>query len=184
MSAAEIVARIVRALNQSGIPYMLVGSFSSNLYGVPRSTKDADFVLQLQGRSINEVVTLLGQDFRLDPQMSFETITATLRYRLQHVSSAFTIEFFQLSDDPHDQARFARRVQTEFAGSPSFVPTPEDVIITKLRWSKHGQRAKDIDDVRNVLAIQLPNLDMPYIRSWCDRHGTTALLDRLLQLPL
>jgi len=78
MTAVEIVSRVIDALNQSAIPHMLVGSFSSNLYRVPRSTKDADFV-------------------------------------------------------------------------------------------------------QNVLAIQLPNLDMPYIRSCCVQHNTLGLLDRLLQ---
>jgi len=181
MTAVEIVSRVIDALNQSAIPYMLVGSFSSNLYGVPRSTRDADFVLQLESTPINTLVSLLGPDYRLDPQMSFETVTATTRYKLHHTATAFTIELFLLSPDPHDQLRFARRLQTVFNARHVFVPTPEDVIITKLRWSKQGQRAKDLDDVRNVLAIQLPNLDMPYIRSWCAQHNTVGLLDRLLQ---
>ena len=45
----DVTLRVVDASNACGSPYMLVGSFSSNLYGIPRSTKDADFVLQLQG---------------------------------------------------------------------------------------------------------------------------------------
>ena len=37
------------ALTASGIAYLLAGSFSSNYYGIPRSTKDADFVVELRG---------------------------------------------------------------------------------------------------------------------------------------
>jgi hypothetical protein len=47
MTAVDFVGRVIDALNQLGIPFMLVASFSSNLYGIPRSTKDADFVIQL-----------------------------------------------------------------------------------------------------------------------------------------
>ena len=36
---------VLDALEQADIPYMLVGSFASNLYGVPRATQDADVVI-------------------------------------------------------------------------------------------------------------------------------------------
>jgi hypothetical protein len=42
--------------------------------------------------------------------------------------------------------------------------------------SRQG-RARDRDDVRNVIAVQGGALDWPYIHSWCDRHGTRQLLD-------
>ena len=41
---ASIMVRVADALSAAGIPYLLAGSFSSNYYGIPRSTKDADFV--------------------------------------------------------------------------------------------------------------------------------------------
>ena len=55
------------------------------------------------------------------------------------------------------------------------------VIITKLRWSKGGNRRKDVDDVQGILAVQAGALDLPYIRTWCDQHGTRALFEQLLQ---
>jgi hypothetical protein len=49
MTAGEsITVRVADALKACGIAYMLSGSFASNFYGIPRSTKDADFVVQLQ----------------------------------------------------------------------------------------------------------------------------------------
>ncbi len=54
------------------------------------------------------------------------------------------------------------------------------VVITKLRWGRHANRSKDLDDARNVLAVRQGDLDMAYIRNWCAGHGTTAILDRLL----
>jgi hypothetical protein len=35
-------------LDEVQVPYMLVGSFSSNLYGRERGTKDADFVVTIE----------------------------------------------------------------------------------------------------------------------------------------
>ena len=179
MSAEAITLAVVETLDALGVPYMLVGSFSSNLYGIPRSTQDADFVVQLESVSISSVRDRLGSGFELDPQMTFETITATSRYRLQHRNSAFKVELFLLSDDPHDKERFSRRRRLPLQGRDVFVPSPEDVIITKLRWSKQGARAKDIDDVRDVLSVQGDGLDWDYLLRWCAAHGTADLLERV-----
>ena len=180
MNSNDITLAVLRAIEQLGLPYMLVGSYSSNMYGVPRATQDADFVVQMGDTPISEVCRLLGEDFRLDPQMSFESVTGTMRYILSHRFSSFKVELFLLSNDLHDQQRFARRRQAAFLGKAVSVPTAEDVIITKLRWSKGGARRKDVDDVENVLAVQGDALDLAYIRQWCDRHSTREMFEKLL----
>jgi len=40
----DVALRVSEARGAAGVPFMLVGGFSSNLHGIPRSTKDADFV--------------------------------------------------------------------------------------------------------------------------------------------
>ena len=180
VASNNLVFQVIDSLDQLDIPYMLVGSYSSNIYGVVRATQDADFVLELGDRSLSSVMRRLGPDFYLDPQMSFETVTATQRYNILHKKSGFKIELFMLSDDPHDKARFARRANVTFAGHAVSLPTPEDVIIMKLRWSKGGNRRKDVEDVENVIAVQGDVLDLPYIRQWADQHDTRELFEKLL----
>ena len=70
------------------------GSLSSNLYGIARATQDADFVVQLDGRVLAKLIERLGPAFRLDRQMSFETVTATRRFVLQLEDNPFKIELF------------------------------------------------------------------------------------------
>lgn len=180
MTAVEFVIRVVTALDKNAIPYMAVGSFSTNVYGKPRSTKDADFVVELGDVPISRLVADIGPDFDLESQMSFETVTSTSRYRLHHRDTKFLVELFLLSSDPHDQERFRRRVAGDIGGHRAFVPTAEDVVITKLRWSKQGQRPKDVEDVRGVLKVQRGRLDLEYVRCWTDRHGTRELFEQLL----
>ena len=55
MTSDELAARVMDALNTSGIPYMTVGSFSTNLYGIYRSTRDADFVIQAGPSDVSEL---------------------------------------------------------------------------------------------------------------------------------
>lgn len=47
MTGNEGLAALISVLNAGEYPYMIVGSYSSNFYGIPRSTKDADLVLSV-----------------------------------------------------------------------------------------------------------------------------------------
>jgi hypothetical protein len=180
VTSNDIVLRFLKVFDEVGVQYMLVGSYSSNFYGRPRSTKDADFVLQLQGDSISAICSKLGSGFKLDPQMSFETVTSTMRYIVTHINSVFKIALFLLSNDPHDRLRFQRRQKEDFEGHEVWLPTAEDVVVTKLRWSKGGRRKKDVDDVTDVLKVRHSRLDLAYIRHWTDQHGTRELFEQLL----
>ncbi len=184
VKAEDAAVLCIDALEALAIPYMVVGSLTTNYYGVPRSTQGADFVVELGELSISQIAARLGDTFKLDSQMSFETVTGTVRHRMRLIEHPLTVEFFLLGNGEHDKSRFQRRVRTHMLGRQTWVSTAEDVIITKLRWSKHARRTKDADDVRDVLAVQGDNLDLPYLHEWCARHDTRQLLDHIrTQLP-
>ena len=175
MKTDDIVLAVIDALNAECIPYLLVGSFSSNYYGIPRSTLDADFVIEISEKSVTCLRPHLGADFTLDPQTAFETITGTIKNVIKVKSTDFEVELFRLSRDAHDQERFQRRRCVKLLGRDVYLPTAEDVIITKLRWL----RRKDYDDVTNVIAVQGTRLDWEYVQNWCDEHGTRETLEEI-----
>jgi hypothetical protein len=182
VTTEEAVAALIKTLNELEVPYMIVGSYSSNFYGLARSTKDADVVVNLPNDiSIGIIAKKLGPAFRLNPQGGFETVTATPKYVVTLVDIPFTIEIFLLSGDEHDQERFRRRRQVQMMGCATFIPAPEDVIVMKLRWaaSRGKGQGKDWSDVANVIAISGDVIDWPYVYSWCDKHGTRELLDSI-----
>jgi hypothetical protein len=47
MNERELLVDCLRRLNQTGIDYYLTRSMASNYWGVPRSTHDLDFAVQL-----------------------------------------------------------------------------------------------------------------------------------------
>jgi hypothetical protein len=174
----EVALNVIEALDIERIPYMLVGSFSSNFYGIPRSTADADIVVQLAEKSITSIVPHLHSALRLEPQMSFETVTGTMKHVLEAVGRDydFKVEVFRLSDDPHDQERFRRRRAERLFDRDIYLPTAEDVIVTKLRWL----RRKDRPDIENVIQVQQATLDWQYIERWCEAHQTRDSLYEIL----
>lgn len=177
MTSLEVLDRVISILDDMGIEHMLVGAFSAIAYGLARTTKDADFVVACEPQDLPRIAAALGPEFSLDRQIQFETLTHSKRSVVTHRSSGFTVEFFYLGDDPHHHERFRRRRRGMVGslGRGAWLPSPEDVVIQKIRWG----REKDIADARNVIAVCLDTLDWTYLRSWTDRHGTTELATRL-----
>lgn len=179
MTLEQLVCRLVDALDQAGIAYMLVGSLSTSFYSVSRGTQDADLVVSCPGTQIRDLLKVLGDEFERDPQLAFETVTGTSKSLLRVKQTGFQIEVFFLSNDEHDQQRFARRRLVPAFGTNAYLPTLEDVLVTKLRWLHLAARRKDEEDVRVLLKLHADDVDWFYVESWCDRHGTRELLEKL-----
>lgn len=181
MTPDAALAALVDALDAAAIPYMLVGSLASNLHGVPRATRDADLVVDLEADGLGRLAGALPRGLELQPQAAFEGVTATRRHLITLSGSAFVCELFVRSDDAHDLERFARRRRITVLGKPTWVASAEDMVVTKLRWAVEAHRSKDRDDMRNIIAVRGRDLDWPYIERWASLHGTRALLDEIRQ---
>ena len=131
--------------------------------------------------NVDALIQRLGPLVTFDAQVNFDTLTWGRRHVGQSRSSPpFKVELFETFDDPFVIAEFSRRqeVFVPILNRTTWLPTPEDVIVQKLRWG----RSKDLDDARDVLAVQGPEtLDMAYIENWCRRHGTSERLRAALE---
>ena len=90
MKGNEAVVALIGALENLSIDYMVTGSFASNLHGVPRSTKEADFVVEAPPEQIDRLLDGLQAPLKSDPQMFFETVTSSRRWSgwtVRHLSS-------------------------------------------------------------------------------------------------
>lgn len=172
MTGDQAVVELLRLLGQLDIPHMLVGSYSSNFYGIPRSTKDADLVVLVEGEQLKALQERLPSGLVMEEQALFEMVTATRKELLKVEGSSFQIELFHLSEDEFDQLRFQNRVAVDYGdGVTTFLPRAEDVIVQKLRWAAGAQRKKDFDDVVSILKVHEP-INFDYIEFWCERHGS------------
>ena len=183
MTLEALAIKVIEAAESAGVEFMAVGSVAAGAYGVPRSTRDVDLLVSVTVEGgVAAVISKLDPIVTFDAQVVFDTLTWGRRHVGQSRSAPpFKVELFEMFDDPFVQSEFARRQQVfvPVLGRAAWLPTPEDVIVQKLRWG----RSKDLDDARDVLAVQGPDsLDMAYIEKWCAQHGTgerlqTALAD-------
>jgi hypothetical protein len=132
LTADDALVAILAALDDSAIPFMIVGSLASNFHGVPRSTRDADVVVELTPGALERLSNALRPPLSLAAQGGFEAVTGTTRYLIVLEDSPFVAELFVRSDDAHDRERFQRRQRVELLGHPAFIATAEDMVVTKL----------------------------------------------------
>lgn len=181
MTIDELAAVVADACRAEGVPHMFTGALASGLYGSPRSTADVDVVVDVADpTAMPRLVARLAAVATFDTQVQFDTLTfGSRRIGTTRSLPPLIIELFALFDDAFVREQFARRREQFMAtvGRSLPVPTAEDVIVQKLRWA----RGKDIDDARDVLAVQgLGRLHLDYIRRWCERHGTLATLEAIV----
>ena len=177
--------QVISACEAEGVAHMVTGALAFNLYGIPRSTKDVDIVIDVSGpEGIAKLIARLEPGIEFRDQVQFDTLT----WGRRHIgrpkgNTALEVELFELFDDPFVREQFRRRKKTKSGQIKleTWVPTAEDVVVQKIRWG----RSKDLDDARDVLAVQGPEtLDMQYVRGWCETHGTLARLEKILtELP-
>lgn len=74
----------------------LVGSFSSNYWGIPRSTKGAEFVIFLPRTDLQVLCEKLSGFRWIDDQMRFETIMGTQKLLTRHEACGFEVELFSI----------------------------------------------------------------------------------------
>ena len=175
MTSEETAFSVIDALEKTGVAYMIVGSLATNFYGIARSTRDADILVEVNESTLQAIRDSLPGNLILDPQLTFETATFACKSVIKDRQSPFEVELFHLSDDEHNRRQFERRQRVRYAQTETWIPSAEDVIIAKLRWGLQLNRRKDEDDVRDVIAVQKANLDWSYVESWCDKHGTRQL---------
>ncbi|HZH96403.1 MAG TPA: hypothetical protein VEY06_10980, partial [Flavisolibacter sp.] len=78
--------------------------------------------------------------------------------------SGFKADFIILKNEPYREIEFERRREMDFYGTPVFIVSPEDLLLSKLIWIQELQSNLQEQDIVNLAASQ--NLDWKYIILW------------------
>lgn len=174
----EVLKLVCFKLNQADIPYMLTGSFASNFYTVPRMTRDADIVIELQGPNIKKLFQIFKNDFYFEENSITDAIVNQSMFNIIHNNSVFKIDFIIRKDTIYRDLEFQRKRQIQFENDQVWIVSPEDLIISKLFWAKDSFSEMQLQDIRNLMT-SVENLDMDYIKKWVQKLGLNDIFDRI-----
>ncbi len=179
MEQQELLLRTVEILDVLNIPYMVTGSFAVNFYGIPRTTHDIDLVVQIRSADATRLAQSFSADFYAEPEFMRQAIDQQFMFNVIDPSSGLKIDFWILKREPYDAERFRRRRQQMVFGHAVWMPSPEDVILSKLLWYKEAQTDKHLNDARGVWDMQKESLDRDYLRAWAMRLSILTFLEQL-----
>ncbi len=181
MTEAELLRDCLRRLNRAGVGYMLTGSMASNAWGIPRTTHDLDFVLQLPPAQVPKLIaTFTHADYFIDEPAVRAAYRPPHQFNVIHVPSALKADFWMLRPVPLEREIFRRRVKDVWFGETLWLATAEDVILHKLYWNSLTPSDRQLSDVAGVVAVQAGRLDLPYLRHWAAEIGLTEQLEAAL----
>ena len=99
--SVSVLLSVVAVFERLGIPYLVSGSMASALYGVARSTLDADIVADIRQDQVSALVSALGKEFYADDQMIRDAIKHRGSFNLIHLTTMFKVDVFIRKDlDP------------------------------------------------------------------------------------
>lgn len=182
----EVTLKVTATLEKLGIPYFISGSFASALYGMVRSTQDADIVADMQQEHCQALVSALWDEFYVDDEAIAEAIQHNSSFSIIHRETMFKVDIFVPRQRPFLQSQFARVQRQSFTlekeVSTNFA-SPEDVILSKLEWYRLGSGVSNLQwrDVLGVLKTRANKLDLDYLRKWAGELDVGDLLERALQ---
>lgn len=181
LSALLAVTGVLEALH---IDYLVGGSLASSLHGIPRSTQDADVVVDLRPERVGELVDALQGRFYVDAESAASAVDRSAAFNVIHLETMFKVDLFVLGQDPLAREELARRQRFSVGEGATgvFVASAEDTVLQKLIWYRLGNEISDRQwrDLVGVLQVQGGRLDRAYLERWATELGLEALLREAL----
>jgi len=171
----EFVKEIARRLDSAGILYMITGSIALALYARPRMTRDIDLVIDCRPRDSETIVRLFESDCYVDPASVRDAIATRRMFSIIHNEWVIKADFIVRKEEAYRKVEFGRRRGFEIEGVTVWVVSPEDLVLSKLQWSKDTGSELQRDDVRAILH-SVRNLDWGYLEKWSIDLGVEDLL--------
>jgi hypothetical protein len=181
----EVTLLVTGVFEKLGVPYLIGGSLASTLYGMVRTTQDADIISQMRPEHIEPFVYALESDFFIDEELVAESIQRHSSFNIIHRETMFKVDVFIPSPRPFLRSQLSRvHVQTFSFNLPvsARFASPEDTILSKLEWYRMGGEVSERQwrDIIGVLKTRYGELDLNYLREWAAELRVSDLLERVL----
>ncbi len=172
----DVLQDVVERLEGAELPYMLTGSMAMNYYAEPRMTRDIDIVIALQSTDASSLIKLFSDAYYVPDNAVSEAIRDLSMFNLIHLDSVVKVDVIVRKSEKYRKHEFERRSKIEFAGIKLWVVSKEDLILSKLCWSKESQSELQFRDIKNLLNT---GYDEGYVQRWANKLRVLSLLEKV-----
>lgn len=158
----KLMKKIARALDESEIPYMIIGGQAVLLYGTPRLTRDIDITLGVDSDEFLKIENICKKlALKILPKNPENFAKDTKVLPAEEVKLKIRVDFI-FSFTPYEKQAMKRIRKVLMDGYAVKFASCEDVIIHKM----FAGRAIDEEDVKSILIKNRNSIDVKYVRRW------------------
>lgn len=161
MTAVSFYVQVVKALDEIGAPYMIVGAFGGYPFGITRVTFDIDILVDLREQDFEALAGRFPLPrYYADLEMIRNSTQLGIMFNIIDTNEGIKADLVPLKRESDHELAFDRRVRREFvdpAGNSfaAWVAQPADIIIGKLRAWNEGRSDKHPKDIYAMLVFDL-----------------------------
>ncbi len=143
---------------------------------------DVDLVAELSPSNVPSLVESLRDQYYVDERMILNAIARKSCFNVIYLPTSFKVDVFVAKTRQYDRAAMERIREDSFdddaPGVRFFLPSPEDVVLSKLEWYRLGDEVSERQwrDVIGVMKVNGAALDRPYMDRWAADLGVADLL--------
>ena len=176
MEQLELVRYAIETLEGLSIPYALVGSWGTGLYGEPRFTRDIDIVVDLAMASVPAFCAAFPNgEYYLSENAVREAVRDRFQFNVVHPASGNKIDFILIRNEPWRAGQVSRRRRVTLGSGEQafsgFVAAPEDVILGKLWYYSEGGGDRHLRDIAGILRVTGDGVDRAEVERWARQLG-------------
>jgi hypothetical protein len=168
MLPLELYRSFIQPLHQTGISYMITGSFAAILYGEPRLTVDVDLVIACNSKDLPLLTKAFPEkDYYMPPldliQLELARETRghwnVIDWRL-----GMKADFYPINRDPLHRWALAKKNLRELEEGGLWLAPPEYVILRKLQYFQEGGSDKHLRDIDRMLSVSESLIDQTLLQ--------------------
>jgi len=172
VNAADLLRRVLAALDHTGIPHMLTGSFAASFHGAPRATQDLDLVIAPTAPQLGALAQQLPPgEFYFPLEAAQEALRNETMFNVIDLQGGWKVDCIIRKSRMFSRTEFDRRQTAQFLGLELAIATVEDVIVSKLEWAKRGGSQRQLEDVAELVRRRGSELDTGYLMKWIEALG-------------
>lgn len=186
MTEKELLCKIVKILDDFKTLYAVTGGFAVIIWGKPRFTADIDIIVELAPQDIKPLAKALlsiDKDVYVSEEAMRDALESKGEFNFIHPQTGLKVDFWVKGSkaDIYGKLKFERVRIIKFNNQKVRFVSPEDLILSKLTWSKDSESTRHLEDIKTIFDIQKSKLDLNYIKKWAEQQSTAEILEEILK---